>query len=541
MLDVTESPYKRASDSPSRQLLWELSRLSIQTQQAFQDKLDKDADGREAAHRAALAKAAAEHERIRKGAERERDRIEAQIQRERKEREEEELREIDRLRQENAQLELDKKRREEERAKALEAEEKKAAEQRAAQAQAQAEAAAEEKERAKKAAQEAEAAKKAAAQQELARRAEEDRKAAQEAAEARERGLKTQNTAVLPPPSKAAFVATSGNPIHDAEHRRYLEIHQKLKEFRKYMVEQSKQNAQLKQRMGDFRRTLRKCVGQLTGGQAANAAPVSGIGLSTNTAANRSLQKAEIIKTLQAAIQFPHPQVDVTLFLATPPPPTTDTKGPALLIYLLNIFAKALVSQFVNEAGVSPKSADPVGTIGSLIFATNDFCWNGISLIDILIAKYHVICPVLFGIYGDESTNEGKRRSGWIQDDGAWITEQRHAERMTGLGAGFAAISLRNYSKSKLQNPYPYYNFWTALARVANVPPNQTTATHFTVLKAMIENNEFRILDFFGNAGKMALRRALIELPQQTGMHSVAAKAVAILPDILRKEKKLYL
>ena len=229
------------------------------------------------------------------------------------------------------------------------------------------------------------------------------------------------------------------------------------------------------------------------------------------------------------------------MFLTTPPPPTADPKGPALLIYLLNIFAKALVSQFVSEAGVSPKSADPVGTIGSLIFATTEFRWNGISLIDILIAKYHVVCPVLFGIYGDESTNEGKRSLGWIKDNGAWVTEQRHAERMTGLGAGFAAISLRNYSKSKMQNPYPHHHFWTALARIVNIPPKELTTTHFTVLKAMIENNEFRILDFFGNAGKMALRRALIELPQQSGMNSVAAKAVAILPEILRKEKKLYL
>jgi len=194
----------------------------------------------------------------------------------------------------------------------------------------------------------------------------------------------------------------------------------------------------------------------------------------------------------------------------------------------------------VNEAGVSPKSADPVGTIGSSIFAMDEFRWHGISLIDILIAKFHVVCPVLFGVYGDEFTNEGKRRSGWIQEDGAWITEQRHAERMTGLGAGFAAISLRNYSKSKMQNPYPPQNFWKALANIANVPPNQLTSTHFTVLKAMIEN-EFRILDFFGNAGKMALRKALIDLPQQSGMTSVAAKAVAILPGILRNEKKLYL
>lgn len=281
MLDVMESPYKRAPDSPSRQLLWELSRLSIRTQQEFQEKLDKDADSREAAHRAALTKAAAEHERIRKGAEKERERIEAQIQAERKAREDEQQREIDRLRQEEAERELAERRRETERAeraKALQAEEKRAAELRAAKEAA-------ERQRAEKAAQElaaeAEAAKKAAAQQELARRTEEEQAKAQEAAEARERSRVAQATAVVPPASNGPFAtAAAVNPTEEAEHRRYLEIHRKLKDFRKYMVEQSKHNAELKKRMGDFRRTIRKCVGQLTGGQAANAAPVSRLGLS---------------------------------------------------------------------------------------------------------------------------------------------------------------------------------------------------------------------------------------------------------------------
>jgi len=289
MLDVMESPYKRAPDSPSRQLLWELSRLSIRTQQEFQEKLDKDADSREAAHRAALAKAAAEHERIRKNAEKERERIEAQIQAERKAREDEQQREIDRLRQEEAERELAERRRETERTervKALEAEKKKVAELRAAEEAA-------ERQRAEMAAQEqavqVKAAKKAAAQQELARRTEEERTKAHEAAEAHERSGVAQTAVVASPVNNGLIAtATTANSTEEAEHRRYLEIHRKLKEFRKYMVEQSKQNAQLKERMGDFRRTIRKCVGQLTGGQAANAVPVSGLGLPTDTSANRT-------------------------------------------------------------------------------------------------------------------------------------------------------------------------------------------------------------------------------------------------------------
>ena len=238
------------------------------------------------------------------------------------------------------------------------------------------------------------------------------------------------------------------------------------------------------------------------------------------------------------------PEVDVPMFMVNPPSGLSTTKGPALLIYLLNIFAKALISQFIGEAGILPQAADPIGVIGSQIFASTEFRWNSLSLIDILIAKYHFVCPVIFGIYGDEETNQGRYRSGWIKEnkgDDHWISEQKHFDRMTGLGAGYAAISLRNYDKSKLQNPYPVYHFWRSLAAIINTPPQEATSTHFTVLKALIENNEKRILDFFGNAGRLALRKALVDFPQESGAKSVPAKSIAMMPDIWRKDKKFFL
>jgi nucleoporin GLE1 len=47
---------------------------------------------------------------------------------------------------------------------------------------------------------------------------------------------------------------------------RYAVIHKNLKVLRKGMLEQAKSNPALKSRMGDMRREIRKCVGQLTGG-----------------------------------------------------------------------------------------------------------------------------------------------------------------------------------------------------------------------------------------------------------------------------------
>ena len=128
----------------------------------------------------------------------------------------------------------------------------------------------------------------------------------------------------------------------------------------------------------------------------------------------------------------------MTEFLYASPSGLGNTQGPALLLYLLNICAKALINQFISESGVNPKTADALGILGTAIFAMPDFQWEGrLSFIDIFLAKYHVVCPVLFGVASNEDrTQRGKLGLGWRREDGAFVSEQRHFERMTGLGAG---------------------------------------------------------------------------------------------------------
>ena len=213
------------------------------------------------------------------------------------------------------------------------------------------------------------------------------------------------------------------------------------------------------------------------------------------------------------------------------------------MLYLLNIFAKALIAQFINETSVAPQTANPIGILGSSLFAQIDFQWEGrLSFIDFFLAKYHVVCPVLFGIYGSEKTAEGKQRLGWWRANGVFVQPQRHAERMTGLGAGFAAMSLRNYTRSRLSSPLPTHHWWGAAAAIMNVPAGQATSTHLIVLKAMIENSEPRILEFFGQAGRAVLRRALVDYPNRPEVQgTVAAKSLMLMKDLLRKTRKLSL
>ena len=191
---------------------------------------------------------------------------------------------------------------------------------------------------------------------------------------------------------------------------------------------------------------------------------------------------------------------------------------------------------------MKPQIADNVGTVASHIFAIEAFRWHGTTLIDVLISKLHVVCPVLFGIYGDEKLVAGKLRLGWSREegDGPFVSEQIHFGRMTGLGAGFAGISLRNYEKAVAKNPYPDFHYWQSLARIINTPADRITQTHFVVLKAMVEGYEGKFLQFYGDSALTVLRYALIELPKRSPP-SVASKALAGLLDVQRREQRLLL
>jgi len=182
------------------------------------------------------------------------------------------------------------------------------------------------------------------------------------------------------------------------------------------------------------------------------------------------------------------------------------------------MFSKALINQFKNETAIKLDTADPLGVIGSFIYAQNELRWNGVSMIDILISKYHVVCGTLFGVYGPEATPQGKARLGWGKDGGQWVAAGEHERRMTGLAAGYAGLTLRDYSKAKLTNPYPAYHFWQAVAAITNVPPQLVQPTHCIVLKALVEGNERRIVDLFGDMGVALLRHAVGEFPERAPM-----------------------
>lgn len=246
--------------------------------------------------------------------------------------------------------------------------------------------------------------------------------------------------------------------------------------------------------------------------------------------------------------QLPSPPVDVSRFVALPREPATaqdvqnnDAALPSLFVYLMNICAKGIISQFINECGANPKAADPIGVFTAQVFSHKDFSWRGQSLIDILLAKFRVVCPVLFGSNGNDKMERGRLALGWRKDGPSYISEQNHNDRMAGLGAGFASISLRDFSKASKTNPYPPTHYWKAFSSIVNTPGPEISDTQLVVLRSMIDGHEHRFLNFYGNAAVAALQLALVEFPNRAPAHSSAAGSLRALAEILRSDGGLAL
>lgn len=230
--------------------------------------------------------------------------------------------------------------------------------------------------------------------------------------------------------------------------------------------------------------------------------------------------------------------VDPSNFMLVKPEPAegamhNGNQLPMVFIFLLNYFSKYVVSQFINEAGVNPEIADPIGVVAVQIFAAREFQWRGESLIDILMAKMRVDCPVLFGVRGNEKTDRGRAAVGWIREDpeedehgnpkrdangniipGPYLSEEMHGGRMAGLAAGYAAICLRDFSKSKLNHPFPPTNYWQTIGRIVATPPDQRSITQYMVVRSLIDGFEATFLKFYGNMARACLAHALINYPR---------------------------
>ena len=239
--------------------------------------------------------------------------------------------------------------------------------------------------------------------------------------------------------------------------------------------------------------------------------------------------------------------VDIRPFIAFPPEAIaqTEEKVPSLLIYSFNILSKCLISSLLTEASVNLGHAEPVGIVAAQIFSLDAFIYKGIPMSDILWAKYRVICPSLWGLYGDEKTESGRQAVGWWHTEpngqGPYITDQEHADRMTALGAGFSALTLRNFGRAKRKNPFPNWIFWHSLYKLSSIPSNEMQDTQILLLGAMLRSSAERVVQFFGQFGLAALHRVIIDLPKELPRRTTAVNQLMLLKDLYLREKNIVI
>ena len=586
------SPQRDSVDSPSR-LIEEFSKAYIDEERSFKRKLDEQADEQDRLHREALAKSLREHEEVRMSAERARERLELEMERVKRQQEEAEREALERARRAKAEEEAAAERRKVEEAKRqeqlmreaaarqreLEETQRRVEEQKRQQ---DAEKAKREQDRV-----EAETERKAKEQAEAQQKAQADARATNHvrftpsvaggsvgssagAPPATQPTTQLNGAASTSQPSvpltlaqkrtaAPGFIATTGTLMPQwivtqpedviAEHQRYLDLHSRLKTMRsKTLSDYEAQDRELKVKLGDMRRELNKTMGQLNKqDKKASAAAVSDPILLKHVQANiSSSQHREFKRILLEAKTMNSVTVDISQFIVNVPATKVKqgvqkTQFPAALLFLLNHFAKMLINQLAQEVAADITMAEPIGIAAATVFAAPDFRFNGISLIDVLWAKYHKVCPVLFGMYGSENTHEGRAKVGWSPG----MPEKDRDDRMKGFAAGFAAITLRDFSKSPNSNPAPNHLFWTSLARILNTPPDQRVSTQYVVVQNMLQISISRFVNFYGSAAIAALKKATGEFPESGprvgGRISSRADLLKSLPGSWEKEFRFAL
>jgi len=345
---------------------------------------------------------------------------------------------------------------------------------------------------------------------------------AAEAAETqRQADAQAQKTATASAAAEAAARADTPERVHGE----YIALYRKIKAWKNgywdHIRAEAKthKNPQIKEAVGDARRLIKTEVGkQSYGDKDVNRMAIN-----------------KIKACLQEFLKSPTPVVGIRVpineFL--PPSLQLDDNNAATITdqaaYLLCALTQQVVKIFTSYVHGAPERAEPVGTMLASIFAQPELQFQRSdgttqSLFPIFLAKYHRVCPALFGITADQSTAAGKQKMGWAllpaasddQPKTTFVSEQTHYDRMTGLAIGYSSFGLRNFSATSNKNPYPPTHFWKSLAQIINLPPNQVQPTHVCVLRHMFGHGGiYRFLLFFGSVGVAVLREAFVEFPKR--------------------------
>lgn len=532
--DGYDSPGRRANDARSLEDLEralrafkvadaEWGRLHAQERRQHNEKADSDEIARATEHNTKIEQVANDREKVRHEAEAVLQRFYQKQEEERKRQEDEQRRKEEERRRQDEER---RRREEEERLRLQREAEQKAERERKL---------AEEKERQQK----AEEDRRQADQDRVAREKEQERLAeiekkqkAEEQRKADEETKRVEDARQHAAEQEAQKVAANSP---EALHQEYITLYFNIKNWsNNYWVElrdasKTHKNPSIKEEIGETRRLIKSEIGKLSSHDKE-----------INRMASSKLKTA-FGSLLQKTTPVVGKRLPINNFLPTSLHLTDNNQTTItdMAAYFLVFLTKQVIKIFTSYVHSGPERAEPIGVVLSSIFAIQEIQYarpnqpgqgpdSSQNLFPIFLAKYHRVCPALFGVTApaghSQSTAQGKRALGWqlapAAEEGdpktTFVSDQTHYDRMKGLAIGYSSIALRNFSGVTMPNPYPPKYFWKSLAMIVNLPVDKVSPTHICVLRYMFGHGGIgRFLLFFGSVGVAVLREAFIEFPKR--------------------------
>lgn len=186
---------------------------------------------------------------------------------------------------------------------------------------------------------------------------------------------------------------------------------------------------------------------------------------------------------------------------------------PKVFLYMVNYTVKIIVKQIAYEVTVDPERAEPIGILTATLFSKPEFKPGGHSMSDMFLAKFHKAHATMFGLRFNELTEEGRKALGFKPDLYSNKTNWHNAVRA--LSRGYAAITLRDFSRSQNENPFPNRLYWEALSRILTTPVEDRMALHYVTIEGMLDPLFMpRFIKFYGNNAVAAMRLGILEFPK---------------------------
>lgn len=171
-----------------------------------------------------------------------------------------------------------------------------------------------------------------------------------------------------------------------------------------------------------------------------------------------------------------------------------------VFLWILNFFSKSVVAQAETETIVSIQSALPLGKLAVMLMLRFE------PLYKLLLARFVKKCPFVIGYSCAIDTEEGRLRMGWKRSGEKWEDPSAYAERLSGICAVWAVMTISQVETNGQPHPYPIANSWRFLARMANTNAEILSNAHYSVVANWWDVASATFAKAYGKQGRKLLQ-----------------------------------